>query len=200
MWVYLYWKSNLYSKLSSPDYTFVCIWKYKMLTYDVYDAALVWKCPNTIPTHNYSTIEVCSCIDCRSWCNGSCHHLCDIKLKWGVVSDHPTLVMTKKRSRDAEGLNVPLMSKRRNCTCKGHCLPRTWSLHTGLQLSTWNWNLSKAVTCGISYTLLICKPVSWKKYKKPKDLHTVIDRTHENDSILLHRNSFEHNHCGLVKI
>ena len=113
----------------------------RILTYDVYGAALVCFHPNTIPTQDYGTIEVSSGSDCCSWCNEcTCHYCCDSELKWWVVREYPTLVTRKKRSWDAKGWNVPLMSNRRNCTGEGHCISRTWSLHTGLQLSSWNWN------------------------------------------------------------
>ena len=113
--------------------------KYWMLTYDVYGAVLVWKHPNTISTHNSGSIEVWSGIDCCSWYNlRSCHHLCDSELK-GCVRYYTILVTRKKRLKDPKWWNVPQMSGRRNCTCEGHNLSRTWSLHTGLQLSSWNW-------------------------------------------------------------
>ena len=94
---------------------------------------------NTIPTCNKCAIEVSSGIDCCSWCNWFRHHLCDIKQKWRVVSNHPTMASWKKISIDIQWWNVPLVSNRGNCTCECHSFPRTWSLNTALQLSIWNW-------------------------------------------------------------
>ena len=110
-----------------------------VLTYEVYGVALLWFQSNTIPTHNEGAIQVYSGVDCCSWCNGcTLHHLCDIKLKWGV-REHLTLISRKKRLSDTKGWNLPSMCKWRNCTCECYSLPRTWSVHTGLQLTTWNW-------------------------------------------------------------
>ena len=119
-----------------------------MFTYDGYGAALIWKHPNAILTHNYGSIEVWSSRDCCSWYNiRSCHHLCDIKLKGGV-RDRTTLVTRKNRLNNTKRWNTPLMCKRGNCTCKCHILPRTWSFHTGLQLSTWSWRWTMNNTQG----------------------------------------------------
>ena len=108
------------------------------LTRDIYGTVLFWKHSNTILTHNQCTIEVCSSIDCCSWCNGSCHHLCDSEVKW-PVRNYPTKVTRKKRLSDVKGWDPPLVSNRQNCTSECHTLPGTRPLHTGLQLSTWIW-------------------------------------------------------------
>ena len=108
------------------------------LTSEVYCDILVWKHPNTILTHDQSAIECCSDIHCCSWCNGwTCPHFCDTKLKWGV-RHHPTQVTRKKRSSDVKGWNTPTMCNRGHCASELHSLSWTWSLHTRLQLSTWN--------------------------------------------------------------
>ena len=110
-----------------------------LFTSKIYGTALVWKHhPTTILTWDQGTIEVYSSTDCCSWCNWSCHHFCDIKLKRGI-RDHSTQATSSKSSRGAKGCSTPIMYSGGNCTGKRHCLPRTWSLHTGLQLSVWNW-------------------------------------------------------------
>ena len=110
--------------------------KYCTLTSKVYAGVLLWFCPSTILTCNQGVIEVCSGIDCCSWCNGSCHHLCDSELKRRLW-EHSSII--RNNPRNGKGWNLPLMYKRRKCTCECHNLSRTRSLHTGLQLSTWNW-------------------------------------------------------------
>ena len=117
-----------------------------MLTYDVYGNVLVCNDSSTISTHNQGGIEVCSGIDCCSWCNGSCYYLCDSKLKWRV-REHLILITSEKRPIDVKGWNRPLMCRSLNCTCKCHSFSRTWSLHTGLQLSTWNWKRQTQTQC-----------------------------------------------------
>ena len=111
----------------------------KKLTYDVYGVALLWFHPNTILTHNEGAIEVGSGIDWCSWCNWSCPHFSDSKLKWGVVSDHSTPTTRKKFASNVQWWNVPHMSNRLKFACECHTLPGAGSFHTGLQLSTWNW-------------------------------------------------------------
>ena len=104
----------------------------------------LWWCsdpeaPQDHPEHDQGTVEVCSDIYCCSWCNRCAwHHLCNIKLKWWI-RDHPTLLTNRsKHSTNAKGWNDPNMCKRGHCAGECQCLSRTWSLHTGLQLSTWN--------------------------------------------------------------
>ena len=109
--------------------------EYLPSSYDVYGIGLVCKHPITILTHHQGVIEVCSGIDCCSWCNGSCHNLCDSKLKRGVRV-HPTLITNDKRPINLKGWNLPPMCRRLNCTCECHSLLWTHSLHIGLQLST----------------------------------------------------------------
>jgi len=149
----------------------LCYWY--MLTYDIYGAVLFWVRSNTILTHNQGATEVCSSIDSCSWCNGSCHHLCDSEFKW-VVWNHPTVVTRKKRLSDVKGWDPPLMSNRQNCTCECHSLPRTWSLHTGLQLSTWNWRTilqlkEQYIQSGVRFLFMllrICSYSTWIEWWK----------------------------------
>ena len=122
----------------------------KKLTTKFYGVYVVLLCfpSNTIPTHDQGAIQINCGSDCYSWYNVSCYLFCDSKMKW-VVRDHPTLTTRKKLASNIQKpnvlfqwLNVPLMPNRRNFTCECHILSRTWSFHTGLQPSTWNWRLT----------------------------------------------------------
>ena len=128
------------------------------LTYNHYGSILwVWKYQIAIPTKDICAIEVCSGSDSCSWCDGSSrYHLCDSKLKWGVWW-HPIQVRWSETTwSNSKRWNLPPMRKRRNCTRECHTLSRTWPLHTGQQLSTWNWEWKFQTSCTFGELLHVC--------------------------------------------
>ena len=142
MWNYMQLtKANQPHKECNHLNLYTCI-----LAFKVYCAVLVWKHPNAILTHYKGAIEFCSDSNCCSWCNKSCHHLSNCKLKWGI-RDHSALTTRKKCPSDAKGRNLPLMCKRGHCTGECHSFP-------GHGLSTLDCNWAPETKGGTHYILV----------------------------------------------
>ena len=99
---------------------------------------LLWSGSIPIPSWHTTTVPLRSTVAVTVADDVMDPVITSVTLNW-KVRDHPTLVTRKNRLNNTKRWNTPLMWKRGNCTCECHTLPRTWSLHTGLQLSTWSW-------------------------------------------------------------